>query len=308
MSWFKNKNSTTDEVNEVVENVSDDQVSNETTSDISDNDSVDTQENQEAAVVEEIIKEDTPIIHNPSFEDAEKLVRERITWNRKWTKDIPNYLHSFHVRDILRVNRFDETIQMAWLLHDIVEDWNTSLDELRELWYSEEVVHLVDLSSHNLKVKDSFERWLLMMKRLEDACDRNAWAIKLADICDNVYLCHLMPNRDKKKRFLFEKCPYFVEQGNKWFWWTEFYLEFLRRYHTQLERFSEIERKRGFWFAWWLITRIAFIWAALVCFLWYKNNDVSIMALWFSIIVWLWIFMLIMHIICFRIPHKNIEY
>ena len=79
MSWFKNKNSTTDEVNEVVENVSDDQVSNETTSDISDNDSVDTQENQEAAVVEEIIKEDTPIIHNPSFEDAEKLVRERIT-------------------------------------------------------------------------------------------------------------------------------------------------------------------------------------------------------------------------------------
>ena len=79
MSWFKNKNSTTDEVNEVVENVSDDQIDKETTSDISENDSVNTQEDQDTSEVEEIIKEDAPIIHNPTFEDTEKLVRERIT-------------------------------------------------------------------------------------------------------------------------------------------------------------------------------------------------------------------------------------
>ncbi|MBR6907767.1 hypothetical protein IKN40_04690 [bacterium] len=79
MSWFKNKNSTTDEVDEVVENISGDQIDEENNSDISDNDSVDTQEDHDTSVVEEIIKEDIPIIHNPSFEDTEKLVRERIT-------------------------------------------------------------------------------------------------------------------------------------------------------------------------------------------------------------------------------------
>jgi hypothetical protein len=71
---------------------------------------------------------------------------------------------------------------------------------------------LVDLATHNLKTKDKFQRWKDMMKKLEEACDRNARAIKLADICDNVSGCHTMPNLKKRKRFLYEKCPYFVEQ------------------------------------------------------------------------------------------------
>jgi hypothetical protein len=55
------------------------------------------------------------------------------------------------------------------------------------------------------------------MKRLEEADNKDARAVKLADICDNVTQCHLMPNLEKKKRFLYEKCPYFVKQGNKYF-------------------------------------------------------------------------------------------
>jgi hypothetical protein len=50
------------------------------------------------------------------------------------------------------------------------------------------------------------------MKRLEEANNKSARAVKLADICDNVNSCHTMPDTEKKKRFLYEKCPYFVKQ------------------------------------------------------------------------------------------------
>ena len=183
----------------------------------------------------------------PTFERTENLVKERITWFRKWTDDIPNYTHSLNVRDLLRSHWFDETVQMAWLLHDIIEDWNTTLQELTEMWYSQEVLTLVDLATHDVTLEnptdeDKFQRRKNMMKRLEEANNKSAWAVKLADICDNVNQCHLMPNLEKKKRFLYEKCPYFVKQGNKRFWGSAFYQEFLDRYLKQMFRLLEWEQ------------------------------------------------------------------
>ena len=170
----------------------------------------------------------------PTFERTENLVKERITWFRKWTDDIPNYTHSLNVRDLLRSYWFDETVQMAWLLHDIIEDWDTTLQELAEMGYPQEVLTLVDLATHNKETEDKFQRRKDMMKRLEEANNKNARAVKLADITDNVNQCHLMPNFEKKKRFLYEKCPYFVKQGNKRFGGSAFYQEFLDRYLKQM--------------------------------------------------------------------------
>ncbi len=182
--------------------------------------------------------------HEPTLEEAENLVKERIKWFRKGTEDVPAYLHSFRVRDLLKKYGFDETVQLAGLLHDIVEDWNTSFGELNALRYPIEVVKLVDLTTHDQTIEDHYERWELMMERLEEVWDRNAWAIKLADICDNVSECHLMPNLEKRKKFLYIKCPYFIKQGNKRFGWTEFYQEFLDRYLKQLFRLLERENNK----------------------------------------------------------------
>ena len=183
----------------------------------------------------------------PTFEDAEKLVKERITWFRKWTDDIPNYTHSLNVRDLLKKYWFNETVQMAGLLHDIVEDWNTSFDELRELWYPEEVIELVDLATHNMNIEnptdeEKFQRWKDMMKRLEEADNKDAWAIKLADITDNVASCHTMKNDEKKMRFMCIKCPYFIEQWRKIFWESDFYLEFTGNYAKQLLRYIDFSK------------------------------------------------------------------
>lgn len=177
--------------------------------------------------------------HMPTFEQTEKLVIERIQWFRKWTTDIPNYTHSLNVRDLLKKHWFNETVQMAWLLHDIIEDWNTTLNELSEMWYSEDIIALVDLATHNEKIEDKLQRWWTMMKRLEKANNKSAWAIKLADISDNVNSCHTMPDIEKKKIFLYEKCNYFIVQWNKWFWWSEFYQEFVNRYIKQMFRLLE---------------------------------------------------------------------
>ena len=91
------------------------------------------------------------------------------------------------------------------------------MKELEEMGYSQEVLTLVDLATHDVTIEnptdeEKFLRWQNMMKRLEEANNKSAWAVKLADICDNVTQCHLMTNQEKKKRFLYEKCPYFVKQ------------------------------------------------------------------------------------------------
>lgn len=263
---------------------------------------------EETEVIEiESDRSENPFTHSPTFEETEKLVKERIKWFRKWTKNDPNYLHSFHVRDILKENRFDETVQMAGLLHDIIEDWETSFDELKKLWYSDEVIRLVDLATHDVENKDTLQRRKDMMKRLEDACDKNARAVKLADICDNVNGCHTMPKLERKRRFLYKKCPYFVEQWNKWFWGTEFYLEFLRRYHKQLYRLVEFEKRRAAWRVIWFVAWLAFLWA--VWFTWYEYyiNNESLMMLWAGITLWIGMVMIILRIVSLCVPYKNID-
>jgi hypothetical protein len=66
-------------------------------------------------------------------------------------------------------------------------------------------------------IEGSFEKWKNMLERLIKEENIGAWAVKLADISDNLTECHLMPNRTKLDRFLNKKCPIFVYYGNKYF-------------------------------------------------------------------------------------------
>jgi len=174
----------------------------------------------------------------PTFTESENLVKERILWMRKWSESIPNYVHSIRVCEALKKHGFNEVIQMGWLLHDIVEDGDTSFEELKGLWYSEEVVHLVDLSSHDISCEEGLQRRKDMVRRLVSEENIDARAIKLADISDNLQECHMM-QRKSIACFLNLKCPVFVYYGNKYFWGTEFYNEFLERYFKQVKDFHE---------------------------------------------------------------------
>ena len=131
---------------------------------------------------------------------AENLVKERITGMRKGTTDVPNWTHSLRVRDVLQAQGFNAETVLGGLLHDIVEDGNASLDDLRTLGFSKRVIDLVDLCSHDQTVTGSEARWVKMVARLSNVNDRDAWAIKLADLIDNLRSCHTMP--EEKQRYM----------------------------------------------------------------------------------------------------------
>jgi (p)ppGpp synthase/HD superfamily hydrolase len=119
------------------------------------------------------------------LEQARKLVAERIPGTRKGS-DEPAYIHSTRVSDALARFGFSEDVVIAGMLHDIVEDGETSLDDLRELGFSERVIELVRLCTHDDMVEGGDRRWVKMMAGLIDADDQEAWAIKIADLTDNL--------------------------------------------------------------------------------------------------------------------------
>lgn len=128
---------------------------------------------------------------------AEELVRTRIPGSRKGS-DTPAYLHSFDVRDLLKRHGYSEEVQIAGLLHDIVEDGSTSLEDLSQAGFSPRVVALVDLCSEDEMHDHKDGRWFKMISRLYEAADRDAWAIKLCDITDNLEdAATLPPDRAK---------------------------------------------------------------------------------------------------------------
>jgi hypothetical protein len=90
-----------------------------------------------------------------------------------------------------------------------------------------------------LSDEEKFTRWQKMLARLMQEDNKQAWAVKLADISDNLTECHLMPKPEKKEKFLNKKCPVFVYYGNKYFWGTEFYNEFLERYYEQMKKYNQ---------------------------------------------------------------------
>lgn len=133
-------------------------------------------------------------------EKAETLVKGCIQGMRKGTTNIPNWTHSFRVRDALRTHEFSNDVVLAGLLHDTIEDGNISIDNLRGVGFSDHVVVLVDLCSHDPTVVGGEARWIKMVARLVDAKNQDAWAIKIADITDNLRSCHTMP--EDRQRFM----------------------------------------------------------------------------------------------------------
>lgn len=175
----------------------------------------------------------------PTFQETIEFVKSKIGWNRKWTDDIPAYTHSIQVYEILKREWFPEYVQMAWLLHDIVEDGGVSFKELFDMWYSNDVIHLVDLATHDVSMQwdnVNFLRREKLINRLVEENNIDARAVKLADFSDNMTMAHYM-SLDRFERFLLKKAPIFIYYGNKFFAWTWMYNEFMKNYFDQVQRF-----------------------------------------------------------------------
>lgn len=94
---------------------------------------------------------------------------------------VPYYLHPAAVHDLLPVDA-DEDTRHAALLHDVVEDTDTTLEDLRAMGYSEKTVRIVGLVS-----KDTSDG-LTYQERIDALIatgDKGAMLVKKADLDHN---------------------------------------------------------------------------------------------------------------------------
>ena len=138
-------------------------------------------------------------------EQAEKLVEVSIPGTRKGS-DEPAYQHSIRVGQTVERFGYPETVTIAAILHDVIEDSHVTFEDLVTQGYSKEVIELVKLCTHDDMIEGGDARWIDMMAGLVHANNQEAWAIKLADAWDNMKSADTM--RPERKRLLRQaKCP-----------------------------------------------------------------------------------------------------
>lgn len=122
------------------------------------------------------------------FNKARRLVTDNIKGTRKGINE-PNSLHSLRVYEKLKAHGYSETIAIAGLLHDIVEDSRITLADLYEQGFSSQVVSLVEYVTHDPSIRNNDLRWLEMIVRIARNKNYDALAIKVCDVIDNLSQC-----------------------------------------------------------------------------------------------------------------------
>ena len=83
------------------------------------------------------------MIYTPETKKAMRLMFQahRDAWDKS---GVPYVFHPFHVAEQME----DEASTIVALLHDVVEDTDYTLDDLREMGFSAEVCEAIDLLTH----------------------------------------------------------------------------------------------------------------------------------------------------------------
>ena len=113
------------------------------------------------------------MIYTPETKKAMRLMFEahRDAWDKS---GVPYVFHPFHVAEQMD----DEPSTIVALLHDVVEDTDYTLDDLRELGFSEEVCEALDYMTHREGVP-----YLDYVRRIRE--NPIAVKVKLADLAHN---------------------------------------------------------------------------------------------------------------------------
>ena len=114
------------------------------------------------------------MIYTPKVNMALKLMYEKHK-DQVDKQGIPYVFHPFIVAN--NMNTEDETI--VALLHDIIEDTNTSVDDLRKLGFNEDIILAIDTLTH--KESDDYETYI---KKIGE--NPLATKVKLEDLKHNM--------------------------------------------------------------------------------------------------------------------------
>ena len=117
----------------------------------------------------------------PTLEDAIVLAAEAHRGQRDRNHE-PYIMHPIRVMAGL----WDDDVRMAAVLHDVVEDTEVTLDDLRRRGYPEQIVAAVDALSRRKEINEPYSRYIRRVK-----ADPLATKVKIADLRDNANLDRL---------------------------------------------------------------------------------------------------------------------
>ena len=115
----------------------------------------------------------------------------------------PYFIHPLEVAGILASMKLDTATIITALLHDTVEDTDTNLQEIGEM-FGPEIASLVDgvtkltrleYQSEQVKQAENFRKLFLAMSK-----DIRVLLVKLADRLHNMHTLGFIPNSDKRRR------------------------------------------------------------------------------------------------------------
>ncbi len=112
----------------------------------------------------------------------------------------PVILHSLRVGLKLMDEKQATEIIIAGFLHDLVEDSNVSVDEIKKK-FGAPVAKLVDVNSFDKTITDYRQRWGKAIAKI-CAIGKPAMIIKIADNLDNLpYYWRILNSENRKKTF-----------------------------------------------------------------------------------------------------------
>jgi len=146
--------------------------------------------------------------NDKEIEEAIKFLVYAIQKSCKNNK--PVILHSIRVGLHLDNLKYPKDIVIAAILHDIIEDTETTFEEIKSK-FSNKIATLVQSNSFDESIIDKTERYKENFIRCK-ALGKEAVIIRASDFFDNVNYYHLAPNKELEK-WLFEKLKYFIDNS-----------------------------------------------------------------------------------------------
>jgi len=120
----------------------------------------------------------------------------------------PVILHSIKVGIHLYNLEYDKDVVIAAILHDVIEDTDTKIEEIK-LKFGNNVAKLVEANSFDESIEHKTERYKENFERCHKA-GKDALIIRVADFFDNLDYYNLASTKEFKK-WLFDKLKYFID-------------------------------------------------------------------------------------------------
>lgn len=122
----------------------------------------------------------------------------------------PVILHSIKTAFYLMEKGYDKNIIIGALLHDLIEDSNVNVSDIKKE-FGLEIVEIVGAVSFDPKIRDKKQRYIDMFERTIKK-GKSAAIVKCADIYNNSFYIKLLDDTKLKKQ-LVKKIKYFLEMS-----------------------------------------------------------------------------------------------